>query len=100
MPRTIYFDTNAYVDVFEGRRADLYERVAAAVRVGALQLVTSEVALTEIGEGSDLPSFVVGLDRFLSWKPKWMFLTGLVTREVIFAYDPQFSTPEGRRKRY
>jgi len=93
--KTIYLDTNVYVDVFEGRRPELFDRVRHQVETGTLQLVSSEVALTEIAEGNHLPSFDVGISRFFALKPKWIYLTGLTAREVIFAYDPQFATPDG-----
>ena len=91
----MYFDTNAHFDVFERRRPELFPIISALANMSRIQIVASEVGFTEIFEGSHLPSFDAGLRDFLAVRPKWIYLTGMTAREVIFAYDPQFRTPDG-----
>jgi len=94
--KNVYFDTNAHLDIFEQRRPDLFAKISELVEHSAITVVSSEVGFTEALEGSHLATFAAGISRFFSVHPKWIYLTGMTARDVIFAYDPSFLTPDGK----
>jgi hypothetical protein len=89
--RTVYFDTNAYIDVFELRDPTLFPIVADLAWRGALRPVMSEVHLIELLASSSRSGVCDGLRRLFSVGADWLLLTALGRRELAFLYD-------GRRK--
>jgi len=87
MPPRVYFDTNVFFDIFEGRDATLFPILEKMIRDGRVEVVVSEVNLLEFLAGNHLPAFSTGVARLFSIQPRWFYLTGLAKREVVFAFD-------------
>jgi hypothetical protein len=91
--KTVYFDTNAFVDVFEDRKPGRYATVQDLARRGAIRPVASDVLLKELVEGGQKPNFDLGLRRFFSLDPRWILAgAGLRQRDLILHYDPMVQT--------
>lgn len=91
--KTVYFDTNAFVDVFEDRQPGRYPPVQELVRSGAIRPVASDALLNELVKGSEKTSFDLGINRFFSLDPRWMLAgAGLRQRDLILHYFPEVQT--------
>lgn len=84
-PPRIYFDVNMCLDVFE-QKPELFPALEALVKSDSLELLVSDLDLTEILKGNHLPTFTDGINRLLSLSPKWVYLTGLAAREVEYEH--------------
>jgi hypothetical protein len=91
--KTAYFDTNAFVDVFEDRQPGRYTAVQELVRSRVIRPVASDALLRELVEGSQKASFDLGINRFFSLGPGWMLAgAGLRQRDLILHYFPEVDT--------
>ncbi len=91
--RTVYFDTNAYVDAFEDRKPGLFPRIKQKVDSGAMITIGSDSLLLEVMNGlTTAPNLELGLTRFFSLDPKWLFVAALGARDVILTFDPIVQT--------
>lgn len=99
MPQTVYFDTNVFFDVFEDRIPELFPVLRDLVSAGRVEVIVSEINLTEVLAGNHRTSFSGGVGRLLATSPRWLYLSGMAAREVADAYDgpakPQVLTPPG-----
>ena len=70
--KTVYFDTNAFVDVFEDRKPGRFAKVQDLARRELIRPVASDALLKEVAEGSQKPNFDLGITRFFSLDSRWM----------------------------
>ena len=82
VPKTVYFDTNNAIDIFEDRKIGMFPKLDAYVKSGDVQVVASDVLLVEMMEGNHLPKFKLGATRLFSVSPSWIYLVSLTAREV------------------
>ncbi len=87
MPKTVYFDSNAFCDVFEARDPTLFPELRAMCASGTVDVVVSEINLVELLAGHHRATSAAALQRLLSVAPKWILLTGLAGREIADEYD-------------
>ena len=92
MPSTVYFDTNNAIDVFEDRKASLFQRLRTNVESCNVQVIASDILLVEMLEGNHLPKFATGVERLFSLVPKWLYIASLTSRELLIEYDPMVMT--------
>lgn len=91
--KTVYFDTNAFVDVFEDRKPGRFATVQNLARRGLIRPVASDALLKEIVEGSQEPNFDLGITRFFSLDSRWMLAgAGLRQRDLLLHFYPDLQT--------
>ena len=91
--KSAYFDTNAFVDVFEDREPEWYPTVQGLVRSGAIGPVASDVVLGELVEGSQNANFGLGITRFFTLDPCWILAGGaLGPRNLLLRYFSEIKT--------
>jgi predicted nucleic acid-binding protein len=91
--KTVYFDTNAFVDAFEDRKPGRYATVQELAQRGLIQPVASDALLKELVEGSQKPNFDLGINRFFSLDPRWMLAgAGLRQRDLLLHFYPDLQT--------
>ena len=91
--KTVYFDTNAFVDVFEDRKPGRYATVQELVQRRLIRPVASDALLKELVEGSQKPNFDLGITRFFSLDARWMLAgAGLRQRDLLLHFYPDLQT--------
>jgi hypothetical protein len=87
MVRTVYLDTNVFLDAFERDHAHIYGDLKDWHTTGAIQIVASELNLIEVLAGNHRPSFASGIDRLMALSPRWIHIGGMGVREVAAEYS-------------
>lgn len=87
MAKTVYFDTNVFFDVFEGRDPALFPELQELVSTGLVDVVVSEINLAEALAGNHRPTFATGVNQLFGVTPRWISLSGLATREVAATWS-------------
>jgi hypothetical protein len=91
--KTVYFDTNAFVDVFEDRKPGRFATVEDLARRELIRPVASDALLKEVVEGSQKPNFDLGIKRFFSLDSRWMLGgAGLRQRDLLLHFYPDLQT--------
>lgn len=89
--KTAYFDANVFFDVFELRNPALHQELEQLVQNGKVQIVISDLTLTEALEGNHRDEFPNGMRRLFEFDPKWLYITGLASREVEADYGAEMA---------
>jgi len=87
MGSKVYLDSNVWLDLVEGSPTDIFPNLQALVDLGRIDVVASELNLIEILAGGNRPEASAVLRRLFAVTSSWLYLSGLATREVVFAFD-------------
>lgn len=80
--KNVYLDSNALFDVLDLVDASLFASLQRGTASGDVNLVVSDLNLTEALSGNHLPNFATRLQNLLSLSPKWLLITGLAARQI------------------